>query len=125
GVTVRATPVVEQRGLLSNLLISFAPVLLLIAFWIWLFRRQQNLLGGGGLLGGARKKPVDPETVRVTFDDVAGIDEVEREISEIVDFLKDPEKYRRLGARVDRKSTRLNSSHVKISYAVFCLKKKK
>src|SRR5690606_28711818 len=102
GVTVRATPVVEQRGLLSNLLISFAPVLLLIAFWIWLFRRQQNLLGGGGLLGGARKKPVDPETVRVTFDDVAGIDEVEREISEIVDFLKDPEKYRRLGARVPK-----------------------
>src|SRR5690606_13344539 len=77
-------------------------VLLLIAFWIWLFRRQQNLLGGGGLLGGARKKPVDPETVRVTFDDVAGIDEVEREISEIVDFLKDPEKYRRLGARVPK-----------------------
>src|SRR5690606_2307786 len=58
------------------------------------------LLGGGGLLGGARKKPVDPETVRVTFDDVAGIDEGEREISEIVDLLKDPEKNRRLGAGV-------------------------
>ena len=56
----------------------------------------------GGLLGGGRQKRVDPETVRVTFDDVAGIDEVEAEINEVVDFLKDPEKYRRLGARAPK-----------------------
>jgi cell division protease FtsH len=56
----------------------------------------------GGLLGGSRQKRVDPETVRVTFDDVAGIDEVEAEINEIVDFLKDPEKYRRVGARAPK-----------------------
>jgi cell division protease FtsH len=102
GATVRATPVVEQRGTLANLLFSFAPILLLIAFYYWVFRRQQQALGGGLLGIGGRKKPVDPETVRVSFDDVAGIDEVEAEISEVVDYLKEPEKYRRVGARAPK-----------------------
>jgi cell division protease FtsH len=101
GATVRATPLVQQRGFLTNLLISFAPILLLIGFYAWMFKRQQGAMAGG-LLGGGRQKRVDPETVRVTFDDVAGIDEVEAEINEVVDFLKDPEKYRRLGARAPK-----------------------
>jgi cell division protease FtsH len=102
GATVSAEPVVEQRGALWNLLISFAPILLLVAFYWWLFRRQRQL--GAGLFGGgnSRRKPVDPESVRVTFDDVAGIDEVEAEISEVVDFLRNPDKYRRLGARAPK-----------------------
>jgi cell division protease FtsH len=102
GATVRATPVVEQRGTLANLLFSFAPILLLVAFYYWIFRRQQQALGGGLFGGGGKKKPVDPETVRVSFDDVAGIDEVEAEIFEIVDYLKDPDKYRRVGARAPK-----------------------
>jgi cell division protease FtsH len=102
GATVRATPVVEQRGTLANLLFSFAPILLLVAFYYWMFRRQQQALGGGLFGGGGRKKPVDPESVRVTFDDVAGIDEVEAEIYEIVDYLKDPDKYRHVGARAPK-----------------------
>jgi cell division protease FtsH len=97
GAAVRATPLVQQRGVFANLLISVAPIALMIAFYFWMFRRQQGAMGG--LLGGGPRKPVDPETVRVTFADVAGIDEVEAEINEIVDFLRDPEKYRRLGAR--------------------------
>jgi cell division protease FtsH len=101
GAVVRATPIVQHRGILGNLLMSFAPLLLLVAFWAWMFRRQQRTIGGG-LLGGAKNKRVDPETVRVTFDDVAGIDEVEAEINEVVDFLKDPGKYRRLGARAPK-----------------------
>jgi cell division protease FtsH len=101
GATVRATPLVQQRGFLTNLLISFAPMLLLIGFYVWMFRRQQGAMAGG-LLGGGRQKRVDPETVRVTFEDVAGIDEVEAEINEVVDFLKDPAKYRRLGARAPK-----------------------
>ncbi|WP_168583036.1 ATP-dependent zinc metalloprotease FtsH [Gephyromycinifex aptenodytis] len=100
--TVTAEPVVSQRGIIGNLLISFLPILLLIAFWIWLFRKQASMMGGGGLMGGKKKAPVDPETVRVTFDDVAGIDEVENEIYEIVDFLKNPEKYRKVGARAPK-----------------------
>jgi cell division protease FtsH len=98
--TVRATPLVAQRGMLTNLLISMAPFLLLIGFYIWMFKRQKAM--GGGLLGGGARKPVDPETVRVNFNDVAGIDEVEAEISEVVDFLRDPEKYRRVGARAPK-----------------------
>ena len=101
GATVRATSLVQQRGFLANLLISFAPILLLVGFYVWMFRRQQGAIGGG-LLGASRQKRVDPETVRVTFDDVAGIDEVEAEINEVVDFLKDPAKYRRLGARAPK-----------------------
>ncbi len=100
--TVRATPIVQQRGFLTNLLISFAPMLLLVGFYVWMFRRQQGALGGGLLGGGGAQKRVDPETVRVTFNDVAGIDEVEAEINEVVDFLKNPGKYRRLGARVPK-----------------------
>jgi cell division protease FtsH len=98
--TVRAKPLVQQRGLLTNLLMSAAPLLLLFVFWIWMLRRQQSAMGG--LLGGGKQRRVDPETVRVTFEDVAGIDEVEAEINEVVDFLKDPEKYRRLGARAPK-----------------------
>src|SRR6476660_4133917 len=101
GASVRATPLVQQRGFLTNLLISFAPILLLVAFSVWMFKRQQGAMAGG-LLGGGKQKRVDPETVRVTFEDVAGIDEVEAEINEVVDFLKDPEKYRRLGARAPK-----------------------
>ncbi|NIK61359.1 ATP-dependent zinc metalloprotease FtsH [Kribbella shirazensis] len=104
GTTVRATPVVQERGALWNLLISFAPILLLVGFYLWLFRRQQRAATGGlgGLLGNGQKKPVDPESVRTTFADVAGIDEVETEITEIVDYLKDPGKYRRVGARAPK-----------------------
>jgi cell division protease FtsH len=99
---VRATPIVQQRGIFTNLLISVAPFLLLIAFYLWMFKRQQKAMGGGLFGTGAPRKPIDPESVRVTFADVAGIDEVEAEINEIVDFLKDPEKYRRLGARAPK-----------------------
>ena len=101
GSVVRATPLVAHRGVLTNLLISFAPLLLLVGFYIWMFKRQQGAMGGG-LLGGSTQKRVDPETVRVNFDDVAGIDEVEAEINEVVDFLKNPGKYRRLGARAPK-----------------------
>ncbi|MBC7171183.1 MAG: AAA family ATPase, partial [Polyangiaceae bacterium] len=102
GATVRARPVVQERGVLANLLISMAPIALLLFFYLWLFKRQQKM--GMGMFGGAggKRKPVDPETVRVTFEDVAGIDEVEGEIQEIVDYLRAPEKYREIGARAPK-----------------------
>jgi cell division protease FtsH len=104
GATVRATPVNQDRGPLYNLLISLAPVLLLFGLYFWLFRRNRGQLGGmGGMFGGGKQqKPVKPEDVRATFDDVAGIDEVEAEVGEIVDFLRHPDKYRRLGARAPK-----------------------
>ncbi|MGV0715322.1 ATP-dependent zinc metalloprotease FtsH [Mycolicibacterium sp. XJ662] len=104
GATVSATPLTQDRGIFWNLLISFAPILLLFGFWFWLFRRARKMGGGAGMFGASsrKKKPVDPETVRVTFDDVAGIEEVKAEINEIVDYLRHPEKYRKLGAKVPK-----------------------
>jgi len=99
GATVRATPLVQHRGFLTNLLISMAPLLLIVAFYVFMFRRQQAAMGG---LFRGKGRRVDPESVRVTFDDVAGIDEVEAEINEVVDFLRDPSKYQRLGARAPK-----------------------
>jgi cell division protease FtsH len=69
---------------------------LLVLFYLWLFRRQRHLVGGRPLGGGPRTS-VNPDTVRVSFDDVAGIDEVTDEISEVVDFLCNPGKYRPAG----------------------------
>lgn len=112
-VTVTAAPVVQQRSFLYNLLISLTPVLLLIALWIFIGRRMGRAMTGGGPGGGlgglggfGRKAPPKPvvheEGRRKTFEDVAGIDEVEAELSEVVDFLKRPEAYRALGARMPR-----------------------
>lgn len=99
-VTVRATPLVEERGILTNLLISVAPIALLVLFYLWLFKKQSSLLGGMASFGTGKKfQPVDPGKVRVTFKDVAGIDEVEAEISEVVDYLKDPTRYQNIGAK--------------------------
>ncbi len=72
GAMVRAIPLVQQRGVFTNLLISIAPFLFLIAFYVWMFRRQKAAMGGG-LFGGGARKPVNRDTVRATFDDVAGM----------------------------------------------------
>ncbi|MER6383281.1 ATP-dependent zinc metalloprotease FtsH [Streptomyces sp. NPDC001250] len=106
-VTVTAEPVVQHRSFLSNLLISLAPMLLLIAVWIFIARRMSAGLGGGagGMLGRkAPPKPVElvPGEKRTTFADVAGIDEVEGELNDVVDFLKNPDAYRRMGAKMPR-----------------------
>ena len=62
GAIVRATPLVQHRGILTNLLMSFAPLLLLVAFYVWMFRRQQGAMAGG-LLGGGKQKRVDAALV--------------------------------------------------------------
>ncbi|RFU37088.1 ATP-dependent metallopeptidase FtsH/Yme1/Tma family protein [Actinomadura logoneensis] len=108
GVVVEAKPVNENRGALANLLLSLLPTLLFVGLWIgamvWLQRRMTGGGRGGGMLGGFGRspKPVTPDEKRATFADVAGIDEVEAELEEIVDFLRDPDKYRRMGARAPR-----------------------
>ncbi|MEN6605302.1 MAG: ATP-dependent zinc metalloprotease FtsH [Bryobacteraceae bacterium] len=99
--TVRATPLVQERGLFTNLLISVAPFVLLALFYVWIFKRQKSMMSGG-LFGGGTSKPVEPGSIRVTFEDVAGIDEVEAEINEVVDYLRNPDKYQRLGARAPK-----------------------
>ncbi len=107
GAVVQATPIVEERGTFANLLISLLPLAVIILFWVWIFRRQAKMMRGeglgGGLLGGGKKvKPVAPESVRVNFDDVAGIDEVKAELTQVVSFLREPERYTRLGAKLPK-----------------------
>ncbi|GAB1821516.1 ATP-dependent zinc metalloprotease FtsH [Herbidospora sp. RD11066] len=105
-VIVQAEATTDQRGTFWNLVLSLLPVLLLAAVWIWLMRRAGSMMGGGGGLGGIGRnraaKPVESGKVRVDFSDVAGIDEVENELIEIVDYLKEPGKYRRLGAKLPK-----------------------
>jgi cell division protease FtsH len=104
-VVINAEPPDTGRSLIGTLLLGFLPTILLVAFFIWLFRRQTGA-GRGGVLGGfgrSTARRVTPgEQERVTFDDVAGIDEAEDELVEVVDFLKNPQRYTKLGARVPR-----------------------
>ena len=103
GVTINAEPPDSGRSIFWTLVLGFLPWLLIIGFFIWIARRQTGA-GGGGVLGGfgrATARRVNPdEQQRVTFKDVAGIDEAEDELVEIVDFLKNPQRYTKLGARV-------------------------
>ncbi|SEE49310.1 cell division protease FtsH [Streptomyces sp. Ag109_O5-10] len=105
-VMVTAEPVVQHRSFLANLLISLAPIVILVAVWVFIARRMSAGLGGaGGMLGRkAPPKPVElePGQQRTTFEDVAGIDEVEGELNDVVDFLKNPDAYRRMGAKMPR-----------------------
>ena len=100
-VEISAVPI-QSGSALGTLLFGFGPALLLIGFYVWLYRRAAQQGGGigGGLFGIGKSKArrYDQEQEdRVTFNDVAGIDEAENELVEVVDFLKAPEKYTRLG----------------------------
>jgi len=100
GVEISAEPI-PVGGTWSSILFSFLPALLLIGMYVWAFRRMSKQGGlGGGVFGlgksTARRFDTDKDKT-VTFEDVAGIDEAENELVEVVDFLKDPQKYTRLG----------------------------
>ncbi|MFD8989389.1 ATP-dependent zinc metalloprotease FtsH [Streptomyces goshikiensis] len=100
-VTVTASPVVVQRSFLANLLLSLAPMLLLVLLWVLVARRMSGMGGMGGLGRKAPPKPVElAGAKRTTFEDVAGIDEVKGELGDVVDFLRNPQRYQRLGARM-------------------------
>ena len=103
-VVINAKAPDTGRSLWATLLLGFLPTILLVGFFIWLIRRQTR--GGGGVLGGfgrsTARRVTTGEHEKVTFDDVAGIDEAEDELVEIVDFLKNPQRYTKLGARIPR-----------------------
>ena len=103
-VTVNANPP-DAVPVWQQLLVGFGPTLLFLGLMIWLFRRAGAGGGLGGLagIGRSRARRYEPESgPRTTFADVAGIDEVRGEVMEIVDFLREPEKYRRLGATIPK-----------------------
>ncbi len=102
-VTIEAEPVNSGRGFLLNLILGFGPVILLVALFVWLSRRaaggQMNALGA---FGRSRARRIEGADTKVTFKDVAGIDESKAELTEVVDFLKNPDRYRKLGGRIPR-----------------------
>jgi len=103
GVQVNAQNPNPGTSLLAEILLGFGPTILLVALFVFLGRRAARAgggLGGLGNFGRSRARRVDPTTIQVTFEDVAGIDEAKAELAEIVDFLKTPDRYVRLGARI-------------------------
>ncbi len=102
GVNVTGKPP-EQRGLLAHMLISWLPFIILIGIWIFFMRQMQGGGKGGPMsFGRSKAKLLGEDQVKVTFKDVAGCDEAKHEVVELVEFLRDPGKFQKLGGRIPR-----------------------
>jgi cell division protease FtsH len=102
GVQVTAEPTTRETPLWLTVLMYFGPTLLLFGFWYWYMRKAAGGAGGMFGFGRSRAKQYEATAERVTFDDVAGIEEAEQELAEVVDFLRNPSRYGKLGARIPR-----------------------
>ncbi len=102
-VRIEAQPP-DRQGILMQIFISWFPFLLLIAVWIYLMRQMQGGASGRGALsfGKSRARMLGEDQVRVTFNDVAGVEEAKEEVKELVDFLRDPGKFQKLGGKIPR-----------------------
>jgi cell division protease FtsH len=100
GVVVNAEPLDTGAPWWQNLLLGFGPTIVFIALLVWLMRRAGNVQNILGSFGRSRARRYQPSGDKVTFADVAGIDEAKAELTEVVDFLRHPDKYRRLGGRI-------------------------
>ncbi|MEJ5897128.1 ATP-dependent zinc metalloprotease FtsH [Aquabacterium sp. G14] len=94
----------EEPSLIMSLLVSWGPMLLLIGVWVYFMRQMQGGGGKGGAFsfGKSRARMLDESNNTVTFADVAGCDEAKEEVKELVDFLRDPQKFQKLGGRIPR-----------------------
>ena len=93
----------EEQSVLMSIFVSWFPMLLLIGVWIFFMRQMQGGKGGGAFsFGKSKARMLDDSKERVTFADVAGCDEAKEEVSELVDFLRDPSKFQNLGGRIPR-----------------------
>ena len=93
----------ESQSLISQLLISSFPILLLIGVWVYFMRQMQGGGGRGAMsFGKSKAKLLGEDNITITFDDVAGIEEAKQELSEVVEFLRDPRKFQRLGGKIPK-----------------------
>jgi cell division protease FtsH len=102
-VTISAQPP-EKPGVLMSLFINWFPLLILVGLWIFFMRQMQGGMGGRGAMsfGKSRARMLSEDQVKVTFQDVAGADEAKEEVTEIVDFLRDPSKFQKLGGKIPK-----------------------
>ena len=102
GVKIKAKPE-EEQSLLMNIFVSWFPMLLLIGVWIFFMRQMQGGGRGGAFsFGKSRARMMDEASNNVTFADVAGCDEAKEDVAELVDFLRDPTKFQKLGGRIPK-----------------------
>ncbi|PKM13210.1 MAG: cell division protein FtsH [Gammaproteobacteria bacterium HGW-Gammaproteobacteria-3] len=92
----------QKQSMLMQIFISWAPMLLLIAVWVYFFRKQQGGAGGQMNFGKSKAKLMEENQIKVKFADVAGVEEAKEDVVEMVDFLKDPAKYEFLGGQIPR-----------------------
>jgi cell division protease FtsH len=102
GVGITATPTEDKMPSLLGVLLSWFPMLLLIGVWIFFMRQMQGGKGGAMGFGRSKAKLMSDSKKKVTFDDVAGVDEAKEEVQEVVEFLRDPRKFMRLGGKIPK-----------------------
>ena len=102
GVSISAAPLDEKMPSLFGVLLSWFPMLLLIAVWIFFMRQMQGGKGGAMGFGRSKAKMMNEVKGKVTFNDVAGVEEAKEEVEEVVEFLRDPRKFSRLGGKIPR-----------------------